>query len=151
MSPAATIAVVLGSTLGSLLLSWVLIRALVTAAWSSLPRRFPRQEQLPGAVVKRMQSCNLHGWCNFGGCMTIAVDERRLHLIPWPLVQWWGAAPTSIPWEEITDVRPTRRKAWCKARLGGTAFQGPAWCLELAFPVPSEPDAQARVLRERPH
>lgn len=124
----------LATVFGSLGLVYLLTRFLISAMWSTLSSRYPARPILPSAVSKGWQSIALHGWMGFNNCLTISVDEQHLHLIPWRIVRALGAPPVSIPWDVITDVRPSWPKAYSKARVGGTAIQAPAWCLELATP-----------------
>jgi hypothetical protein len=123
--------------LGTLVVTAGVIRVFLKSLWSPMASRYPARPVLASAISRGCQSITLHGWAGFNGCLTIAVDEQHLHVIPWRMLHFIGATPISIPWDAITDVRPSWPKSYSKALVGGVKFQAPAWCLELAQPVSS--------------
>ncbi len=113
----------------------IVIRAGIVGSWGDLQKSWPGRPPADGAVVREFQSLRM-GSTSFGGCVHIAVDEKHLHLLPAKFLRWFGAAPVSVPWESITDVRPAGRGKFASASLGGRRVTAPAWALELARGAP---------------
>lgn len=131
--------------LGSFIVTGAAFRGFMKGQWAPLASRYPPRPVLPSAVSRGFQSISLHGWFGVNNCLTIAVDEHHLHMIPWRMFRFLGATPVSIPWDAISDVRPSWPKSYSKALVGGTKFQAPAWCLALAAqPEPEEGDPAGR-------
>lgn len=108
-------------------------RLLVSTLWNPLARGHEHVEPLPDAVRRNFQSFRL-ATANFGYCVHVAVDEKRLHLLPALFLRWFGARPMSIPWEQVNLKRRGRR--WSSVKIGDRGVHGPAWCLNLAEPEP---------------
>jgi hypothetical protein len=109
---------------------WLIVRVL----WKPLQRRYPPQPVLAGAVSKSWQSFGFGPLMRLSNCLTIAADERHLHLTPFAPMRWVGAETVSLPLDRIRNVRtsPLTMRMLMAADLDGRSITGPAWCLKLA-------------------
>ena len=118
----------------------VLIWTIVHFGWRPFQDAFPAQPQRDDAVVRRFQSFRL-GVLNLGFSIHVAVDEQHLHLQPVAVFRWFGAHRASIPWVSISVIKRSRSGRRITVKIGERTLVGPAWCLELAEPAQSSPEA----------
>lgn len=123
-----------------------LARLIVAASLGPMAAAFPPREHLPDAVTRRFQSFSF-GIVNFGGCVIATADSAHLHLSSHTLARVFGMKPMSVPWDALTlrPARPSSRflVATARAGAGSWTIRGPRWCLELAAPLPVNPDPPA--------
>jgi hypothetical protein len=122
------IALMLGGVVALTLAALLAVSQLLWMPWQ---RRYPTRPIREGAVSRSMQSFGLGRVSKFNNCLRITADEEHLHLWPFILTAPFGARRISIPWQEITDVRPAMF-GYMRARLGRHRIVGPGWCLRLA-------------------
>lgn len=109
-----------------------IVGALVRGVWGPLARDRPPHPPSADAVTRRFQSFRF-GLVSFGWSIHVAADEAYLHLAPVRFMQLLGCKPVSIPWDEMSIVKRSKKGRWITARVGtGILMEGPGWCLELA-------------------
>ncbi len=130
--PVIIVLLSVGNVAFTMFIGWVLIRS----SWAGLAQPFPAQQIGSDAVRKNFQSFRI-GIVKLGFSVHVAVDEQYLHLIPARLIRLFGARTASIPWNQVSFTgRKGKRNAVVK--IGANTVMGPAWCLEMAEPPPSE-------------
>ena len=124
----------------------LLVAMLCRKAWSPIQKTWQARPAADDAVRRSFQTFKI-GIMNLGLAVHVAADEAYLHLTPIAAMRCLGLESVSIPWDAISDIKPTRfsRGRYRDAKIGATTIMGPAWCMDLATDAISAVDDDATM------
>jgi hypothetical protein len=113
----------------------LIIRGLVTSAWSPIAERHPLSDALrpdmnnPKIVRREFRSISV-GMVNLGGCMHLTATDDHLIFEPALVARVLGVKPAAVPWTQIRHLSSRGNRAVIVA--AGREITGPADLFEPA-------------------